>query len=261
MGATAYRKVSMVNTPWDAGENVKHLRENEKASYYESAFMYYIDGKDPTKKSSYKLPYMEVAADGDIMHGNIQACRSILGVLNGAMGGVDIPEADKDTIRNNATRHLKDAGIKVTKSVYKDGHIPKSAYKSNSVSIDVAITKTTDEGLVSGWASVSLNKDGSIPLDWQGDIIRPETLEKAAAEFMQDYRESGVMHQGMSQGTVVESIVFTKDKQKALGIPEGIVPEGWFITVKINNPETFAKVKAGKYKMFSIQGHGKRLQI
>lgn len=261
MGATAYNHISMVDTPWDAGANVKRLREGEKASYYASAFMYLIDGADPTKKSSYKLPYVEVEADGDITHGNVQACRSILGVLNGARGGVDIPDSDKATIRNNATRHLKEAGIKLTKSVYKDGHIPLSVYKNRPVNIKVNITKTSDEGLVSGWANVSLNKDGSIPLDWQGDIILPETLEKAAIEFMMDYRESGVMHQGNSQGTVVESIVFTKDKQKALGIPANTVPEGWFITVKVTNPEVFAKVKSGQYKMFSIQGQGKRVQI
>jgi hypothetical protein len=127
--------------------------------------------------------------------------------------------------------------------------------------LNVTIEKTYDQGLVSGWANVARNADGSIPLDWQGDIIRPEVLEKAAIDFMLDYRESGEMHRGPSCGTVVESIVFTKDKQQALGIPDGIVPEGWFITVKLHDAEIFNKVKSGKYKMFSIQGHGKRVPI
>ena len=86
------------------------------------------------------------------------------------------------------------------------------------------------------------NADGTIPLDWQGDIIRPDVLEKAAIDFMLHYRESGEMHRGSSKGTVVESIVLTKDKQAALGIPEGIVPEGWFITVKIEDPAVFERV-------------------
>jgi len=124
------------------------------------------------------------------------------------------------------------------------------------------ITKAKeDECLVSGWANVAVNADGSLPLDWQDDIIRPDVLEKAAINFMMDYRGSGVMHEGEEQGIVVESIVFTKEKQSILGIPEGCVPEGWFITVKVTNPEVFKAVKEGKYRMFSIQGNAKRVKL
>lgn len=131
-----------------------------------------------------------------------------------------------------------------------------------SIGVMLDVTKAReDECLVSGWASVSVNADGSIPLDWQGDTIRPEVLEKAAVNFMLDYRGSGEMHEGDSQGEVVESIVLTKEKQQAMGIPEGVVPVGWFITVKVKNPETFEKVKSGKYKMFSIQGTAKRVEL
>lgn len=137
-----------------------------------------------------------------------------------------------------------------------------SVYKEDSVDIVFNITKSNeDEGLVSGWASVAENADGSIPLDWQGDVIEPSELEKAAINFMLNYRESGEMHRGNSLGTVVESIVLTKDKQQALGIPERVVPAGWFITVKVHDPGVFAKVKAGQYKMFSIQGSAQRVEI
>ena len=78
---------------------------------------------------------------------------------------------------------------------------------------------------------------------------------------MMDYRDSGVMHEGDAKGVVVESIVFTKDKQASLGIPDGILPEGWFITVKVQDPEVFAKVKDGTFKMFSIQGNAKRIKV
>lgn len=118
-----------------------------------------------------------------------------------------------------------------------------------------------DEQLVSGWANVSINADGSIPLDWDDDVIPPYELEKAAINFMLDFRGSGEMHKGDSKGSVVESIVFTKEKQAAIGIPEGTVPEGWFITVKVHDPEVFAKVKDGTYKMFSIQGTSRRVKL
>ena len=134
-------------------------------------------------------------------------------------------------------------------------------YKDDEFNLKVTIAKAYEQGLVSGWANVARNADGSVPLDWQGDVIRPEVLEKAAVDFMLNYRTSGEMHRGESKGIVVESIVMTKDKQAAMGIPEGIVPEGWFITVKIEDPEVFEKVKSGKYRMFSIQGRGKRVPI
>lgn len=130
------------------------------------------------------------------------------------------------------------------------------------VGVSFRVSKAVEsEGLVSGWANVALSADGTAPLDWQGDIISPATLEKAAVNFMQDYRESGVMHVGEMKGIVVESIVFTKEKQEAIGIPSGCVPEGWFITVKVLDPEVFDKVKDGTFKMFSIQGHAKRVEL
>lgn len=134
--------------------------------------------------------------------------------------------------------------------------------KNMSITATFKVAKANDsEGLVSGWANVAVNADGSLPLDWQDDIIRPKTLEKAAINFMMDYRGSGAMHEGDSKGIVVESIVFTKEKQAAIGIPEGVIPEGWFITVKILDPVVFKQVKNGTFKMFSIQGHAKRVEL
>lgn len=139
-------------------------------------------------------------------------------------------------------------------SIYKDD--------AKDVCVNFEIAKSYEaEQLVSGWANVSVNADGSLPLDWQDDVIPPCVLEKAAIDFMLNYRDSGVMHAGGTQGTVVESITFTKEKQRAIGIPEGTVPEGWFITVKVHSTELFKQVVAGKYKMFSIQGRAQRTKL
>ena len=145
--------------------------------------------------------------------------------------------------------------------IYISEEIPVDDEDINlTVAIDVAKAKD-DKCLVSGWASVAVNADGSIPLDWQDDVIPTEVLEKAAMNFMLNYRESGEMNKGDSKGVIVESIVMTKEKQQSMGIPEGVVPEGWFVTVKILDPELFAKVKDGTYKMFSIQGKIKRVKL
>jgi hypothetical protein len=57
---------------------------------------------------------------------------------------------------------------------------------------------------------------------------------------------------------MVESVVFTKEKMAAMGIPEGIVPEGWWIGYYIEEDTTWQKVKSGEYSMFSIGGRGTR---
>lgn len=125
---------------------------------------------------------------------------------------------------------------------------------------NITITKAREGRLISGWASVAKNADGTFAFDWEGDILTTEVLEKAAISFMEDYRKSGIEHKGQANATVVESMVFTKDKMDALGIPEGMVPEGWFVTVKVPQ-EVYEQVLKGKYKMFSIQGKAKRLKI
>ena len=138
--------------------------------------------------------------------------------------------------------------------------LPGKLHEQDTHSIEFIIYKgqSFEKGLVSGWANVAKNADGTVPLDWQGDIIDPSDLEDAAIQFMKDYRDSGVNHEGGSVGTVVESIVMTKDKQAAMGIPEGSVPEGWFITVQLTDEDVIAKVKSGDYRMFSIQGTATR---
>ena len=145
-------------------------------------------------------------------------------------------------------------------SIYISEEVPVDDDLVVDIGFDIYKSRD-DEQLVSGWANVSVNADGSIPLDWHDDVIAPEVLEKAAINFMLEYRESGVMHDGGPVGTVVESIVLTKEKQQALGIPDGTVPVGWFITVKVHDSEVFAKVKDGTYKMFSIQGKCNRVKL
>lgn len=170
--------------------------------------------------------------------------------------------SSKEFNNRDTVNIYNDDGSMTTISRYEDVYITTEKPVDEEVYVDIGfeLYKAKDsEQLVSGWASVSVNADGSVPLDWQDDIIAPDTLEKAAINFMLDYRESGVMHKGSAVGTVVESIVLTKEKQEALGIPENSVPQGWFITVKVHDSEVFAKVKDGTYKMFSIQGTCRRV--
>lgn len=120
-----------------------------------------------------------------------------------------------------------------------------------------------DQQVVFGWASVSKDINGQLLQDWQGDIIEPEDLEKAAFDFVLNFRDTGERHNPSlrKKGKLVSSIVFTEDVQKALNIPPGTVPVGWFVGFHIDDPKTWQEVKKGKYQMFSIEGKGIRTPI
>jgi hypothetical protein len=118
-----------------------------------------------------------------------------------------------------------------------------------------------DEQLVFGWASVAKDAKGTRPLDWQDDYVDAEDLEQAVYKFNLDYRETNEMHSGPVKGQLVESIMFTKEKMAAMGIPEGTVPEGWWVGFKIDDKEAYQKVKNHIYKMFSIEGSGQRVPV
>ena len=130
------------------------------------------------------------------------------------------------------------------------------------IRISVPISKVDDEKrIVYGWASV-IAKDGEPVVDSQGDMIEADTLQKMAHEFISS-RVGGVMHvtddgKPIQAGEIVESMVLTKDVQKALGFE--LDREGWVIGYKVTSDHVWKGVKSGLYKAFSIGGKGKRIE-
>lgn len=120
-----------------------------------------------------------------------------------------------------------------------------------------------EQHLVFGWASVAVRVDGSQIIDHQGDVWEPEDLEEAAYNYVLHFRDAGEEHiPGLrKKAKLVESVVFTKEKMAAIGIPEGTVPEGWWIGFKVHDEATWGKIKSGQYSMFSIEGTGMRQEI
>jgi hypothetical protein len=83
------------------------------------------------------------------------------------------------------------------------------------------IAKSDDDKMLAfGWANVSITADGELIEDYQEDIIEPEELESAAYKFAELYREGGEMHERGGAAVLIESVVFTEEKMKAMGIPE-----------------------------------------
>ncbi len=131
--------------------------------------------------------------------------------------------------------------------------------KANGVTGRFKIAKSDDDKrLAFGWANVSVNAAGEQLVDYHEDMIDIEELEQAAYKFVEFYREGGEMHERGGCAILIESMVFTKEKQAALGLPEGTVPEGWWIGFHVTDDDVWAKVKDGTYPMFSIEGEAIR---
>lgn len=125
--------------------------------------------------------------------------------------------------------------------------------------VECEINKVDDDKhLIFAWASV-IEKNGEPVVDSQGDIISSDELEKAVYQYVIESRDAGEMHFRKGVGTLVESIVFTKEKQEALGIDLGKV--GWFVGFQISDNDVWEKVKKGEYLMLSIGGRGIREEI
>jgi Putative phage serine protease XkdF len=132
-------------------------------------------------------------------------------------------------------------------------------------SIPFEIKKTDDEQqMIFGWASV-VQKGDYLIVDKQGDMILPEELERAAYDYVLEARNHGDAHTILGTGKLVESMVFTREKQDALGIRiiyKGADDQmvGWWVGFKIND-EVWAKHKAGEYLEFSIGGSSASFEI
>ena len=113
-----------------------------------------------------------------------------------------------------------------------------------------------DERLVFGWFSV-VEQGGELVKDTQGEYIEPRELEKAAYDYVLDARLAGEGHVRKGVGQLVESIVFTMEKQEALGIDLGCI--GWWGGFHIDDDSVWDKIKKGEYPMFSIGGTGTRV--
>ena len=162
-------------------------------------------------------------------------------------------------IEPGAEHELKKIAASGTATKVMIGHGWESTHENN-----YTIKKMDeDKRLVFGWASVSIRADGEQLEDLQKDMIDPEDLEESAYEFVLNFRDTGELHNPnlRQKGKMVESVVFTVEKMKAMGIPEGILPVGWWVGFKIEDDTAWEKVKNGTYKMFSVEGKAQRVPV
>lgn len=117
-----------------------------------------------------------------------------------------------------------------------------------------------DEQVVVGWASVVADAAGRPIVDLQNDIIDLTDLQSAARAFLKSNdRKLDVDHDGKARGEVVEGLVVTPEVKKALGLPPE-TPLGFIVAAKVHDAGTWAKVRSGQLRMFSIGGSATRLR-
>lgn len=132
------------------------------------------------------------------------------------------------------------------------GKTKKVADSKPEFSIPFKIEKADpDKRLMFGWASVA-TVGGEAVVDKQFDIIPVEELERAMYDFVLYSRDQGHMHEKRGVGRLVESMVFSKEKQDALGIDLGF--EGAWVGFKVDDDQVWAAVKRGDLPQFSIGG-------
>jgi hypothetical protein len=144
---------------------------------------------------------------------------------------------------------------RITRIIFKDA--PRRRADEADWSIPFEVRKVDeDKQLVFGWSSIS-TVDGDLVVDKQGDSIPVDELEAAAYGFVLHSRSASDMHEKANIGRLVESMVFSKQKQDLLGIDLGM--EGWWTGFRVDDLQTWALVKQGKRPMFSIGGRGQRM--
>lgn len=142
------------------------------------------------------------------------------------------------------------------------------------------IVKTVPKGcLIFGFANVSVSKStaaapgGEQFYDLQNDSVPPDELEAGAYDYVLEAREADEMHKGGVKGMLVESMVFTPDKLEKfatdpttgeiniadLMVLKRIFPPRWWVGFKVD-PDAFAKVKSGEYRMLSVAGEADRVE-
>jgi hypothetical protein len=100
-------------------------------------------------------------------------------------------------------------------------------------------------------------KGGTCETDSQGDWIKPETLRKAAWDFMEKSRIVGNQHKGTAKAVIVENQITPVDM---VVDGEKIVKGSWVVGVKINDDALWKKVESGELSAFSIGGTGVRVE-
>ena len=120
--------------------------------------------------------------------------------------------------------------------------------------------------LFGGWAYIAHASDGSQVIDHSGDVIdTPEcwdALSDAFVEYALESRSGDLDHVEFGAADLVEMFISDAEKRAALGLPEGSLPDGVYVSFKARRSPAgrrlWEQVKSGQIRSLSIVGDGWR---
>ncbi len=149
MSAIKSHSTKVEGGAWDGGLATKNAKSDQDAAYYAKIFAWKDPEGDPKVKSSYKFPHHFVSAQGDPGAASVKACQSGIAVLNGGMGGADIPSGDRQGVWNHLARHLKDAELEPAELKGLDPEM-----EMRTVDVEMRVSSTGETPKIDGTAAV-----------------------------------------------------------------------------------------------------------
>jgi len=198
MGAIAVHHTVTSDKAWDGPGNKSRLKLDQNFKFYARAFAWRDPEGDEAKKSTYKFIHHEVGEDGVPGAANIKGCQSGIGVLNGAMGGADIPDADRKGVWNHLAAHLKDAEVEPAEL--------NTAPKGDIEKVEIPVKPGEREIRTFDLDSIAVRASG------EGDKGR--TLEGHAAVFNKKSEDFGGWRETIDPGAF--SAAIKRDDVRAL---------------------------------------------
>ena len=104
-----YKETAVVDTSWDGPGTVADIPADTSVDDLRQMYAYVNSDGNPEAKGSYKFPHHEW--DGGPGAAVEQAAISGIAVLNGALGGADISDADRQGVYEHLASHLRDADV------------------------------------------------------------------------------------------------------------------------------------------------------
>lgn len=94
---------------WNADANVTRLSDDAGIDVFRRVFAW-VDTDNPDSVSAQKLPHHQVSGSGSPGAANTRACSAAIAALNGARGGANIPDSDREGVYRHLASHISDAG-------------------------------------------------------------------------------------------------------------------------------------------------------
>lgn len=150
--------------------------------------------------------------------------------------------------------YKEDKVEKTLSQVIDDNMLVKEADETKPMKAN--IWKTSEEQqivygvVIEPWTDVT--KDG----DSHGDRMTKEEIEKSAHNYMYEFQEIKEQHQKSIEARPVESFIAPVDFKAP---DDQVIKAGsWIMAVKVDNQDTWDKIKKGEITAFSPGGFGKR---